>query len=101
MSRPDFDRFSTEDARLVILKELVEQSDHRLSETLLEHTLYAFGHNRPRSWVRTQLSWLAQHSAVAVTEVGSVMVASLREAGEDHVKRRAFIDGVSRPPVGA
>lgn len=101
MSRPDFDRFATEDARLVILRELVAQHDHRLSSTMLGHTLHTFGHNRPREWVDTQLRWLEQMSAVTIAEVGSVLVAELRRAGEDHVGRRAYIDGVARPSVSA
>ena len=99
MSRADFDRFATEDARLVILRELAAQADHRLSETMLAHTLQAFGHNRPREWVKSQLRWLATMSAVTVTEVGSVLIAELRRAGDDHVRRRAFLDGVARPSV--
>lgn len=97
MSGADYDRHVVEDARLIILRELEKQADHRLSSTMLTHTLYAFGHNKPREWVDTQLRWLEAMSAVSVSGVGSVLVAELRQAGEDHVHRRAFISGVMRP----
>lgn len=85
------------DARLCILKELARQVDGRLNEVALMHVLDTFGIRRPREWVRTQLRALEQLDAVNVTEVGTVMIASLTKNGRDHVDRRAVIDGVARP----
>ncbi|MBB5987418.1 hypothetical protein [Sphingobium lignivorans] len=87
----------TADARLCILKELARQVDGRLNEVGLTHVLDAFGIRRPRSWVRTQLLALDQLGAVKVTELGTVMVASLTKLGRDHVERRQIVDGVARP----
>ena len=97
----DFNSFLTEDARLVILKALAGESNNTLNETILTRVLETFGHNRSREWVRTQIAKLAELGAVKVTEAGSVLIASLTQAGLDHVQRRAFIDGVGRPSLGA
>ena len=87
------------DARLVILKELVNQIDHRLNSSLLERVLEAFGHRRSREWLETQLHALADIGAIQVTQIGSVMVAELRQPGQDHVERRRVLAGVARPSL--
>ena len=97
----DFNQFMTEDARLVILKALAGESNNTLNETILSRVLETFGHNRSREWVRTQINKLAELGAVKVTEAGTVTIATLTQAGLDHVQRRAFIDGVGRPSLGA
>ncbi|SDA39265.1 hypothetical protein [Mesorhizobium qingshengii] len=93
----DFDAYLTYDARLIILRELHKQTDGRLNEVLLTKALDAFGHNRSREWVRTQLRKLVELGAVKVTEIGTVMVAAITRSGVDHVERRAIIEGVARP----
>lgn len=95
-----FEEHLTLDARLVILKALVEQNDARLNEVILVEALRTFGHNRSRDWLRTQLRVLADLGAVRVTEAGSVMIAELTRFGDDHVNRRAVIEGVARPSLG-
>ncbi|OLF81262.1 hypothetical protein AWH62_00885 [Maricaulis sp. W15] len=94
-----FEEHLVEDARLVILKELASQNDNRLSETMLGHVLQIFGHTRSREWVRAQLRKLEEMGAVKLTEVGTVVVADLAQAGLDHVERRAFLDFVRRPSL--
>lgn len=96
-----YDEFLTHDARLVILKELAVQPDGRLNEALIEKVLDVFGHKRSREWIRTQLNKLAELGAVELVPAGSVLVACLRRPGLDHVERRAFLDGVARPSLGA
>jgi hypothetical protein len=95
-----YDQFMTEDARLVILKELARQPDGRLNEALLEKVLDVFGHRRSREWIRTQLNKLAELGAVVVLQAGTVLVASITRAGLDHVERRSVIEGVARPSPG-
>lgn len=85
------------DARLIILRELAAQTDGRSSDLVLARVLDAFGVRRSRDWLRTQLRGLAELEAVRLEEIGTVMVASLRRAGRDHVERRGVIEGVSRP----
>jgi repressor of nif and glnA expression len=96
----DYDEFLTHDARLVILKQLATQADGRLNEVLIEKVLDAFGHRRSREWIRTQLRKLEELGAVRLTEIGTVVVATLTRAGLDHVERRSFVDGVARPSPG-
>lgn len=85
------------DARLCILKELARQTDGRLNEVGLQHVLDVFGIRRDRDWVRTQMRALEALGAVSLTEVGTVLVATLRALGRNHVERRAIIEGVARP----
>lgn len=86
-----------EDARLVILRELADQTDSRSNDSVLSRVLDAYGVRRSREWIRTQLRALAQLDAVSIREVATVMVVELRRAGRDHVERRGVIEGVSRP----
>ncbi len=95
----DFENYLAEDARLVILKELAMQTNASLNETILVKVLEKFGHNRSREWVRTQLRKLGELGAVSITEAGTVMIATLKQAGLDHVERRSVIDGISRPSL--
>lgn len=97
----NFADYLTQDARLVILKELAFQSDGRLNEVLLEKVLDTFGHRRSREWIRTQLSKLAELGAISLAEVGTVQIATITRTGLDHVERRSFVDGVARPSPGA
>ncbi|WP_422371332.1 hypothetical protein [Hoeflea sp.] len=97
----NYEVFMAEDARLVILKELARQTNGSLNEAILQKVLEAFGHMRSRDWVRTQLRKLEELNAVTLVTAGSVMIASLKQAGLDHVERRSVIEGVARPSLGA
>ena len=97
MSYEDYDDKRTEDARLVILKELAAQVDGRLNEVTLQRVLDTFALRRSREWVRTQLRKLAELEAVRISEAGTVMIAQLRTLGRNHVERREVIEGVTRP----
>lgn len=97
----NYEEHLTQDARLVILKELAIQPDGRLNEVILERVLDAFGHRRSREWIRTQLRKLEELGGVRIDEVGTVLVAAISRAGMDHVERRSFLDGVARPSPGS
>ena len=92
-----YEQHLTKDARLVILKELSRQVDGRLNEALLGRVLDAFGYRKTRDWVRTQLRAMDGLGAVTVSEQGSVLVAAITRAGQDHVERRSVIEGIARP----
>lgn len=97
MNRPDFSAFVEEDACLVILKELAGQPNGSLNDAVLVEVVKAFGHNRSRDWVRARMRRLSEVGAVRLTEAGTVMIATITSAGEDHVHSRLVIDGVKRP----
>ncbi|WP_428700192.1 hypothetical protein [Stappia sp.] len=83
--------------RLIILRALAEETDQQLNETILLAILETFGHRKSRDYVRTQLRRLEDLDAVRLTEAGSILVATLRRAGLDHVQRRALLEGVGAP----
>ena len=86
-----------EDARLIILRELHAQSNYSLNDSLLQQTLESFGIARSREWVREELNYLTEVGAIEKTAVGSVVVATLKPKGVEHVERRFVITGVKRP----
>lgn len=91
------DKIIREEARLIILRALDEQSDGRLNSELLRVTLEQFGITKSRDWVHDELNWLQEMGAVAVIVAGTVRVAALTNKGSDHVQRRVVIEGVKRP----
>lgn len=93
------DRIIREDARLIILKALVEQPDGRLNSDLLRETLSTFGISKSRDWVHDELRHLSELGAVKVHEIGTVRVAQITAKGGDHVARRIVIEGVKRPSM--
>ena len=97
MTRPDFSAFVEEDACLVILKELAEQTNGSLSDSILVEVAKAFGHDRSRDWIRARLRRLQEVGGVRLVEAGSVLIATITQSGEDHVRGRIVLDGVKRP----
>jgi hypothetical protein len=95
------DRIIREQARLIMLRELAVQPNYALNDSLLAATLEAFGVYRPREWVRDEMRWLETMGAVGITEVsaeaGTVLIATLKPKGRDHVEHRLLIEGVKRP----
>lgn len=93
----DFADHVNKDARLVMLRALHAETDGTHNEILLQKILEAYGHRRSRDYVRTQIRKLEDLGAVSVIEAGTVLVASIRKAGIEHVERRAVIEGIARP----
>jgi DNA-binding GntR family transcriptional regulator len=91
------DQAIREEARLIMLRALADEPDHRLNSSLLVQVLGNFAITRSRDWVHEELRRLADLGAVTIVEAGSVRVASLTEKGLDHVERRLVIEGVKRP----
>jgi hypothetical protein len=92
-----FDRVMREEARLIILRSLEEQSDGRLNSELLRQSLEAYGITKSRDWVHDEINFLAEMGALTVVTAGTVRVATLTAKGSDHVLRRTVIEGVKRP----
>lgn len=91
------DRIIREEARLIVLKELANQPDYALGETLLQSVLTVFAISKSREWVREEMRRLADLGAVTLTEAGSILIARLTAKGQDHVGGRLVIEGVKRP----
>lgn len=96
-----FDGFSQlyrENARLAILRSLAEQTDYRLSDSMLCTVLQTYAINRGRDFVRAELSWLeSEAGAVKLLGISEIVIAELTEAGLDHVQRRRVLPGIKRP----
>lgn len=93
----DLDQLIREEARLIILKALQQQTDERLNSSLLVTELERFGIRKTREWVHSELDWLADLGAVVLARPGTVVVATLTEKGAHHLERRIVIEGVKRP----
>lgn len=91
------ERFN-EEVRLIILKALQDEPSGRMSDSMLEIVLEAFAVRRSREFIRTQMKWMeTQAAAVKLTSVGTVIIAELTQAGEDHLLRRISIEGIKPP----
>ena len=92
-----FENVARQDARLIILKALAQETDETLPSSLIEHWLMTFGITRERAWVHEEIKWLAQMGAVTFNEAGSVFIVTLAEKGARHLARTANITGINRP----
>lgn len=99
MNAPAYKDYVAEDARLVILRELVAQANNTLNESLAQDVLEMWGHNKSREWVKTQIRKLDELGAVRVTERDGFLICELTQAGMDHMLRRSVIEGVKRPTL--
>ncbi|WP_217991919.1 VpaChn25_0724 family phage protein [Rhodobacter maris] len=86
-----------EQARLIILKALLQQIDETLNSDLLIHELRPFGIRKSREWVHEELGYLREMGALTTVAVGSVLVATLTEKGHRHLNREIAIEGIQRP----
>jgi len=86
-----------EDARLTILKELMEETSRTLNETALRRALKTYGFRRDRNWVREQLTVMEGLGAITITRAGSVFIAVLTRTGQDHVEQDTVIKGITVP----
>lgn len=87
-----------ENVRLILLKALHDQTDGRLNDSLLEVALEAFGVNKSREYLHTQLRWLQDEAqAVILKNIGTAVVAEITEKGENHILRKSLIVGIQNP----
>ena len=93
----DMDTLITEQARLIILRALAGQTGETLNSDLILPQLQAFAIRKDRAWLHDEMRWLGERGAVKLTEVGSVLVATLTEKGARHLSRELAIEGVQRP----
>jgi len=93
----NFDDMIREEARLILLRTLGEETNETLNSELLRRSLEVFGITRPRDWVHEELGYLKQMGAVTLNAVGTVIIASLTDKGRDHLARAIKITGVKQP----
>lgn len=96
MSR-DMDQIIREQARLIMLKALADQTGESLNSDLMVHELAPFAIRKDRAWVHDEFAWLANMGAIVVETVGSVQIATLTEKGHRHLRREIAIEGIRRP----
>lgn len=84
--------------RLIILRALAEEDNESLNDTILQIELERFGYNRSRDFIVNELTWLEKEvNAVRTSRAGSAVIATLVDAGRDHVARRRILTGVQKP----
>jgi len=89
------------DQRLIILRALHEENDGSLSEVMVQKCLDAYAHRMNREDVKELIVGLEKSGAVKVFEVSDYAIATLTDAGVDHLDRRKWIDGIARPSYGS
>lgn len=93
----DMAQLIRQDARLIILRALSEQTDSTLHSGFLDACLRAFGIRKDRDWIHDELHWLEDRGAISLIEAGTVLVATLTDKGQRHIDRELAIEGVKRP----
>ena len=91
--------FVAEDRRLVILKVLKESAGRTANCRLLQKSLCALGHDVPLDEVIGDIDWLQSRGVVRqeIAPMGDVVLASLTEAGLDHLACRRIVPGIAEP----
>lgn len=95
----DYEKVTREDARLIILRALSEQTNDSLASSTLEVVLDAFVIRKDRDWVHDQMAHLAEHGAITVVDAGSVRIGTITQRGWRHLQRELVLPGVKRPTV--
>ena len=93
----DMAQLIREQARLIILKALAEQTHETLNSDFLILELQRFGIRKDRAWLHDELRWLDEMGAVVTVQAGSLLVATLAAKGARHLSREIAIEGVQRP----
>ncbi|MBW7862751.1 MAG: ArsR family transcriptional regulator [Rhodocyclaceae bacterium] len=92
-----FSDFLRKDLRLVILRILNDMPAYRANSSVLSNVLHQFGHTATRDQVKAELRWLEEIDCVSIEEAGSVLVATLKERGQNAAEGKTVIDGIARP----
>lgn len=87
-----------EEARLIILRLLAEETDETLNSNLIVRSLRErFAIRRERAWVHAELDYLAEMGAITVLPAETVKIATLTQRGHRHLAREITVEGVKRP----
>ena len=85
------------DLRLAVLKILNGEAGYRLNSAALSAVLDGLGYRRSRANLHSHLRFLQEAGGVAIRAVdeGHIVVATLTQAGREHVEARAMLEGVA------
>lgn len=86
-----------EDIRFQILAILLDQPAYTANQEVLLAKLHKLGYMLDRAKIRVELAWLANVDTIVVKQPGGVWIATLDEAGDEHLRGYALIPGI-RPP---
>ncbi|WP_088158724.1 VpaChn25_0724 family phage protein [Achromobacter xylosoxidans] len=92
-----FSDFLRHDQRLVLLRLLAEMPSYRANSSVLAIALERYGHAMTRDQVKTELRWLEEQGLLGIEDLDTVLVATLRERGQDVATGRTTVPGVKRP----
>ena len=95
-----YQRYLTEDRRLVILRVLAGVPGYSANSSILGDVLERYAHQPSRDQIHGDLAWLADQDLVTVEAVGSVHVATLTQRGLDVSQGRSHCPGVKQPGPG-
>jgi hypothetical protein len=95
----DYEKVTREDARLIILRALSEQTNDSLASSTLEVVLDAFVIRKDREWVHDQMEYLREVGAITVVDAGTIKIGTITQRGWRHLQREAVLAGVKRPTI--
>lgn len=85
------------EARLVMLRVLLEAGGYQANSSILQSSLGAFGIQQSRDWVHTELAWLHEQGLVFTETIATVVIVTLTARGMDAAQGKATVPGVKRP----
>lgn len=95
-----FEKYLTEDRRLVILMILAQSAGYACNEHLLRQVLSSQAHNVSKDRLRSDLAWLKEQDLITVEDIGGTLVAKAGDRGVDVSKGLVIVPGVKRPDAG-
>jgi len=94
----NYNEFSTQDRRLVILRILRGVSERRANQHVLRSALKPLGYDELVATVQNDISWLAKQGLVKTEELdGGLILAVLTDYGDQAARGVARVAGVAVP----
>jgi hypothetical protein len=96
MTHANYKEKFLEDARLIILREMIAEDD-AIAVKNMDLRLQGFGINRSIEWIEQQYIHLENVGAITIGRAGSVVWGQLTQLGRQHLARKITLVGVDRP----
>lgn len=93
----DYSEHFSQHLRIAILKVLNSAPSCRANSSILHSAVDELGLTATRDLIKTELAWLKEQGLVYLVEAGDMLVATLRERGQDVADGRTIVPGVRRP----